>query len=86
MDFLAKYMGYFSNNFRSGLGTMEFQDTGFRFQDNGIEKDVLKLDGTWFGGKSIAGDKITNIEYDYSAPTSYTYFSQYRLLKRFKRV
>ena len=69
-------MGYFSNNIGSVLGLVEFQDTVFWFQHNGILKKKLKLDGPCFGGKSIAGDKITNIEYDSSVSTANTSSSQ----------
>ena len=97
---LAKYWGYFSNNDRSGLGTMEFQDTtdsSLRFQhdsdsSSATAKDELQLDGPWLRGKPIAGGKITNLQSDSSMPTTNPLSCgrgsgrRYKLLNRFKRV
>ena len=82
-DVLSKYTGYFCNNERSGVGTMELQDAGFTFD---CRKGNLRLDGPWLGGEPKAGGMITNLQFASSMPTTNKPSSQYKLLNRFKRI
>ena len=86
MPVLAEYWGNFSNNERSGLGTMEFQDSGFRYHAQTVIKDELRLDGRWLGGSPIAGGMITNLQSHSSVPTASKPSSRYRFMNRFKRM
>ena len=81
---LATYSGCFCNNERSGLGTFEFQDTGFTFI-NAVKDDLL-LDGPWLRGNPGAGGKVTNSNYCSSTPTTNRSSTRYKFLNRFKRV
>jgi len=83
-DKLAQYTGYFCNNDRSGIGSLEIQDSGFGFQDVG--KECLRIDSTFLAGEPKSGGMITNLEFHTSIPTTNRPSSKYRLLNRFKRV
>jgi len=81
---LAQYTGYFYNNRRSGIGSLELQDSGFGFLDVG--KETLRVDGIFLAGESQSGGMVTNVNFHTCFPTTNRPSSKYRLLNRFKRV
>ncbi len=77
---LCKYKGMYCNERRSGLGGLEFRDSGF----NDDSKDNLRLKGYWLAGQPKSGGSVSKDTSE--VPTTQNPLSRFRWLYRLKRV